>query len=71
MVESDASVCGGQACIIGTRIPVYLLEEYRRLGASDEQLLDMYPTLAAEHLGAAWKYVREHQAEIEAEIARD
>lgn len=33
-VEATPGVCGGSACIAGTRIPVWLLEQGRRLGMS-------------------------------------
>lgn len=70
-IRSIPAVCGGQACIAHTRIPVYLLEEYRRLGKSNSDLLDMYPVLTASDLQAAWTYVAQHQDEIDAQIARD
>lgn len=70
-VERASGVCGGQACITGTRIPIYILEQYRRLGASDEQLLDVFPTLSARDLTAAWEYVGQHGNEIDAQIARN
>jgi uncharacterized protein (DUF433 family) len=70
-VERLPGVCGGQACITGTRIPIYILEQYRRLGASDERLLDVFPTLSLEDVAAAWEYVGCHREEIDAQIARD
>jgi len=62
-------VCGGEPCIVRTRIPIWLLEQARRLGASEQSLLGAYPTLRAEDLVNAWAYVRSHAAEIEAQIA--
>ena len=32
-IESVPGVCGGDPCIVRTRIPVWVLEQYRRLGA--------------------------------------
>ena len=49
-IESSAEVCGGAARIIRTRVPVWLLEQARRLGTSEAQLLSAYPTLRAEDL---------------------
>ena len=34
-IESTAGVCGGDARIAGTRIPVWTLEHYRRLGLTE------------------------------------
>ena len=67
-IESTPSVCGGAPCIVRTRIPVWVLEQYRRLGASEADLLRSYPTLRAEDLVNAWAYVRSHRDEIEQQI---
>ena len=67
-IESTAGVCGGAARIVRTRIPVWTLEQARRLGTSEAGLLQAFPTLRAEDLANAWAYVRSHRAEIEQEI---
>jgi len=68
-VESRPGVAGGDPCIVRTRIPVWLLEQARRLGTSEAELLNAYPTLRAEDLANAWAYVRSHREEIERQIA--
>jgi uncharacterized protein (DUF433 family) len=70
-IESNPNVCGGEACIVRTRIPVWLLEQARRLGTSEAELLRSYPSLRAEDLANAWAYVRSHNAEIERQIAEN
>jgi uncharacterized protein (DUF433 family) len=35
-IERTPGVCGGDACIAGTRIPVWVLEGFRRLGWTEE-----------------------------------
>ena len=67
-IESTPGVCGGAPCIVRTRIPVWVLEQYRRLGASEADLLRSYPTLRAEDLVNAWAYVCSHRDEIEQQI---
>jgi uncharacterized protein (DUF433 family) len=67
-VDSIPGVCGGEPCIVRTRIPVWVLEQARRLGTSEAKLLQCYPTLRAEDLVHAWAYVRSHRDEIEQEI---
>ena len=43
-VSKRPDIQGGDACIDGTRIPVWvLLLNYRRLGGSDAELLASYP----------------------------
>lgn len=67
-IESLPGVCGGEPCIVRTRIPVWVLEQARRLGTGEAELLLSYPTLRAEDLVQAWAYVRTHRDEIEKEI---
>jgi len=67
-IERTPGVCGGEACIGKTRIAVWMLEEARRQGVSDAELLQDYPALSAADLAAAWAYVEAHPAEIESAI---
>jgi uncharacterized protein (DUF433 family) len=67
-IESNPSVCGGEPCIVRTRIPVWLLEQARRLGTSEADLLRAYPTLRAADLVNAWSFVRMHREEIDRQI---
>ncbi len=67
-IESRAGVCGGEPCIVRTRIPIWALEQSRRLGISEADILRSYPTLRAEDLAHAWSYVRAHREEIERQI---
>jgi len=67
-IDSISGVCGGEPCIVRTRIPVWMLEQARRLGTSEADLLRCYPTLRAEDLANAWAYVRSHREEIEQQI---
>ena len=67
-IESRPGVCGGEPCIVRTRIPVWVLEQARRLGTSEAALLQSYPTLRAEDIVQAWSYVRAHHDEIDRQI---
>jgi len=67
-IESRTGVCGGEPCIVRTRIPVWVLEQARRLGVSEADLLKSYPSLRAEDLANAWGYVRSHREEIDRQI---
>jgi uncharacterized protein (DUF433 family) len=67
-IELTPGVCGGEPCIRRTRIQVWLLEQSRRLGMSEADLLANYPTLRAEDLVNAWAYVQANRQEIEAQI---
>ena len=67
-IETTASVCGGEPCVVRTRIPVWLLVRARQLGTSEAELLRCYPTLRAEDLANAWAYCRAHGEEMERQI---
>ncbi len=67
-IDSTPDVLGGEPRIVRTRIPVWLLVQARRLGASEADLLHSYPTLRAEDLTNAWTYARVHAEEIEQQI---
>lgn len=67
-IDSTPGVCGGAACIVRTRIPVWVLQQYRRLGASDRDVLRAYPALRAADLANVWAYIRAHWDEVEEQI---
>ena len=70
-IEKTPGVCGGEARIANTRIPVWSLVNYRRLGASDGRILEDFPQLSAEDLVNAWYYSQGHPEEMEAAIQRN
>jgi uncharacterized protein (DUF433 family) len=68
-IKKTLGVCGGDACIRDTRIPVWTLIILKKSGRTDAELLADYPSLASADLDAAWAYYREHSTEIEDAIA--
>ena len=67
-IEKTTGVSGGEACIVRTRIPVWTLENYRRLGWTEVAVLENYPSLRAADLVNAGAYADSHEDEIEAAI---
>ena len=67
-IEKTPGVNGGDACIAGTRLPVWVLEEMRRQGVAEENILEDFPGLTREQLAHAWAYVKKQRAEIEAAL---
>jgi uncharacterized protein (DUF433 family) len=67
-IESSPDVCGGEARIVRTRIPIWVLEQARRKGSSEPEILASFPTLRADDLASAWAYVRSHREEIDRDI---
>ena len=70
-VDRDTAVCGGEACISRTRIPVWTLVRARQCGLNEADILRSFPTLHAEDLANAWSYHRAHREEIERAIAEN
>jgi uncharacterized protein (DUF433 family) len=64
-------VCGGEACIAKTRLPVWLMVSWRRQGVSDAELLDFYPHLSAADLVNVWAYADAYSEEIEEAIRKN
>jgi len=55
-IEKTPGVCGGSACIIRTRIPVWSVIEYMHLGVGKQEILENFPTLRPQDLANAWAY---------------
>ncbi len=58
-IERRPDVLGGKPIFKGTRIGVQMILEERAAGASEPELLDLYPTLTQEHLNAAYRFAAE------------
>jgi uncharacterized protein (DUF433 family) len=70
-IEKDPGVCGGAACIRNTRHTVAGLVQWRRLGLSDERILEHHLDLNRTDLEMAWAYDRQQPEEIEQRIRED
>jgi len=64
-IQKRPNVCGGDACIRNTRHNVWGLEEWRRLGLSNAEILRRHPDLTQADLEAAWAYSALQPQEIE------
>jgi uncharacterized protein (DUF433 family) len=63
-IEKTSGVCGGDACIADTRIPVWVLVQSRNLGNTEAEILANYPTINATDLTNSWAYAAVHPIEI-------
>ena len=68
-IVSQPGVQGGEPCIRGTRIPVWVLAAMHKQGDTAEEILEAYPNLSAAHVYAALSYYYEHRAQIDTVIA--
>jgi uncharacterized protein (DUF433 family) len=68
-IVSDPKICGGFACIKGTRIPVYVILDFLAGGNSIDEVLKEFPQLTKEDILEAIEYgallAREELQEIE------
>ncbi len=55
-ISIDPRICHGQACIKGTRIPVYQIVRMLANGDTIEDLLKEYPTITKEDILACLDY---------------
>lgn len=55
-ISIDPTVCHGQACIKGTRIPVHLILRMLANGDRVEHILDEYPSLTLADIHACFEY---------------
>jgi uncharacterized protein (DUF433 family) len=69
IIQKIPGVSGGYACIRNTRIPVWTLVSLRQQGATEQELLNNYPSLTLEDLTTVWGYYYNHQSEIERIVA--
>ncbi len=65
LIQKTVGVCGGNARIRDTRIPVWTLVSFFQQGASEEELLRNYPGLNYQELAPAWSYYKQHPQEID------
>ena len=70
-ITKDPQVCGGKACVDGTRTRVLDLVCLMRQGLSPQDMLGAYPSLNLAQVYAALSYYHENPQEIDADLARD
>ena len=58
-ISSDPAICHGRVCIKGTRVMVSVILDNLAADRTREQILNSYPTLAAEDIDAAISYAAE------------
>jgi uncharacterized protein (DUF433 family) len=58
-ISTDPTICHGQACIIGTRIPVSVVLDNLADGSTIEEIIKSYPALTNDKIRAATAYAAE------------
>jgi len=67
-ISIDPNVCHGKPCIKGTRIWVSLIVDNLAAGATEEEILEAYPSLSREDIRAALAFAAEMARERYVEI---
>ena len=70
-VTKDPEVCGGRACIDGTRIRVMDVVGLQQQGYRAEKVVEAYPSLNLAQVYAALSYYYENPLEIAAAFDED
>jgi len=58
-ISINPNICHGKPCIKGTRIWVSLIVDNLAAGATEEEILDAYPSLTKDDIKAALAYAAE------------
>jgi uncharacterized protein (DUF433 family) len=70
-ITKDPEICGGRACIDGTRVRVLDLVALEYGGQSPAQIQGAYPNLSLAQVYAGLSYAHEYPQEIEAQLDED
>ncbi len=58
-IVANPEVCGGEPCVKGTRIPVYIVLSHLAAGEDFSTLLENFPSLTAEDIQECLKFASE------------
>ena len=64
-------ICGGRDIIAGTRIPVWSIIKWYKLGLSVEEVMREFPQLTPSQVHDAFSYYYDNPEEIEKDIAEN
>jgi len=55
-IISDPTICGGEPCIRGTRIPVHIILSHLAAGDDYNKLLENFPRISIDDIKACLEY---------------
>ena len=55
-IVADPRICGGEACVRGTRVPVHIVLDYLGAGDTVEAIVEEFPQLEVEDVRACARY---------------
>ena len=70
-ISKQTGICGGRSVILGTRMPVWSIIKWYKLGMSVEDIIREFPQLTPSQVHAAFSYYYDHQEEVEKDITEN
>ena len=70
-ISKQKGVCGGRSVIEETRIPVWSIIKWYRIGMSVEDIIREFPQLTPSQIHDAFSYYYDNQEEIEKDIVEN
>ena len=70
-VSRKKGICGGRSVVDGTRIPVWSIIKWYKLGMALEEIIREFPQLSPSQLHGAFSYYYDNQEEIENDIVEN
>ena len=67
-ISMQKDVCGGRSIVVGTRMPVWSIIKWYKLGMSVEDIIREFPQLTPSQVHDAFSYYYDNQEEIEKDI---
>lgn len=67
-ISTKRGICGGRSVIEGTRIPVWSIIKWYKLGMSFEEIMREFTNLHPAQIHDAFSYYYDNQEEIEKDI---
>lgn len=70
-ITRQKNVCGGRSVVVGTRIPVWSLIKWYKLGITVEDIIREFPQLKPSQVHDAFSYYYDNMDEVERDIAEN
>ncbi|MFO0792433.1 MAG: DUF433 domain-containing protein [Candidatus Brocadiaceae bacterium] len=70
-ISKQKGVCGGRSVIEGTRIPIWSIIKWYKVGMSVEDIIREFPQLTPSKVHDAFSYYYDNQGEVEKDIVEN
>lgn len=70
-IEIQEGFCGGRPKISSTRLPVWVIVGYHKMGLSDDEIMMLYPYITAAQYYDALSYYYDHKDEVDDFLAQN